>query len=111
MPPSAEPSPSGAVFGGGPIAVVPVPSGRSGRSVAQPFGPVVLGADVSLTGIGLDALGMLGPFAVPGFIVAASSLLLLIILFQVVGAAVWLPIVRRRIGAFNVAPKRPRPHR
>jgi hypothetical protein len=88
-----------------------VASGRPGRNVTQPFGPVVLGADVSLSGIGLDALGMLGPFAVPGFIAAASSIILiLIILLQSLGAAVWIPIVRRRIGAFNVAPKRPRPH-
>ena len=73
---------------------------------------MVLGSDVSLTGIGLDALGMLGPFAVPGFIAVASSIvLLLIILLQAIGAAVWLPIVRRRIGAFNVSPKRPRPDR
>ncbi len=108
--PTVTPDPSGGVFGGGPIAVVPAPSGRPGRSVAQPFGPVVLGSDVSLTGIGLDALGMLGPFAVPGFIAAASSIvILLIILLQAIGAAVWLPIVRRRIGAFNVAPKRTRP--
>jgi hypothetical protein len=77
--------------------------------VGQPFEPVVLGTDMSLTGIGLDGLGMLGPFVVPGFIAAASSIvLLLIILLQAIGAAVWLPIVRRRIGAFNVAPKRPR---
>jgi hypothetical protein len=78
--------------------------------VAQPFGPPLQGTDVSLSGIGLDALGMLGPFVVPGFIAAASSIVLLIILLQVVGAAVWLPIVRRRIGAFHVgAPKRTRP--
>lgn len=78
--------------------------------MAQPFGPVVLGSDVSLTGIGLDGLGMLGPFAVPGFIAVASSIvLILIILLQAIGAAVWLPIVRRRIGTFNVAPKRTRP--
>jgi hypothetical protein len=110
--PSVTPDPSAGVFGGGPIAVVPVASGRPGRNVAQPFEPVVLGADVSLTGIGLDALGMLGPFVVPGFIAAASSIVLLLIIFlQAVGAAVWVPIVRRRIGAFNVTPKRPRPHR
>lgn len=108
--PSVAPEPSAGGLGGGPIAVVPAPSSRPGRNVGQPFGPVVLGSDVSLTGIGLDALGMLGPFAVPGFIAVASSIvLLLIILLQAIGAAVWLPIVRRRIGAFNVAPKRTRP--
>ncbi len=110
--PNVTPEPSDGVLGGGPIAIAPVASGRPGRNVGQPFGPVVLGTDVSLTGIGLDGLGMLGPFVVPGFIVAASSIvLLLIILLQAVGAAVWLPIVRRRIGAFNVVRrKRPRSH-
>ena len=45
---------------------------------------------------------MIGPFLVPGFIVGASSVvLLLIILLQAIGAAVWLPIVRRRIGDFS----------
>jgi hypothetical protein len=107
-PPSAGPSPSDGGLGG-PIAIVPRASGRPGQSVAQPFGPPLSGvSDVSMSGIGLDALGMLGPFLVPGFIVGASSIvLLLIILLQAVGAAVWLPIVRRRIGDFSLGrPKR-----
>ena len=91
---------------------MPRASGRPGQSVAQPFGPPLSGvSDVSMSGVGLDALGMLGPFLVPGFIVGASSIvLLLIILLQAVGAAVWLPIVRRRIGDFSLGrPKRTGP--
>jgi hypothetical protein len=111
---TSAPLPSDGGFGGGPIAIVPVGSRPPGQSVAEPFAPPVnAGTDISLSGIGLDALGMIGPFVVPGFIVGASSLLLLlIVLLQAVGAAVWLPIVRRRIGDFSLGrPKRSTPQR
>lgn len=111
---TTAPLPSGGPFGGGPIGIVPVASLPPGRSVAEPFGPAVAaGTEVSFSGVGLDALGMIGPFLVPGFIVGASSfVLVLIILVQAIGAAVWLPIVRRRIGGFSLGPpKRPTPQR
>jgi hypothetical protein len=107
-PPSSAPTPTGsAPLGGGPIAIVPVPTDRPGRTTGQPFGPPLSGSDVSLSGMGLDGLGMLGPFIVPGFLVAASGLLvLLILLLQAGGAAIWLPIVRRRIGDFRLGTRR-----
>lgn len=111
---TTPPLPSGGPFGGGPIGIVPVASLPPGRSVAEPFGPAVAaGTEVSFSGVGLDALGMIGPFLVPGFIVGASGfVILLIILLQAIGAAVWLPIVRRRIGDFSLGqPKPPTPQR
>ncbi|HEX7472991.1 MAG TPA: hypothetical protein VF323_07895 [Candidatus Limnocylindrales bacterium] len=106
--PSPSPSPSG--FGVEPIVVGPLATTRPGQTTAEPFGALTR-TDIALSGMGLDLLGMLGPFVVPGFIAAASGLaLLLVLLLQVLGAAVWLPIVRRRIGSFSLgAPKRAGP--
>ena len=47
-------------------------------------------------------MALIAPFVVPGFIAAASGfLLILLLLAQALGALAWLPIVRRRIGAFG----------
>lgn len=51
--------------------------------------------------------GLIGPFIVPGFLAAASGfLIILLMLAQTVGALVWLPVVRRRVGSFGIR----RPH-
>jgi hypothetical protein len=48
------------------------------------------------------AIGLIAPFVVPGFIAAASGLLLILLLLaQALGALAWLPLVRRRVGAFG----------
>ena len=49
------------------------------------------------------AVGLIRPFVVPGFIAAVSGfLLILLLLAQALGALAWLPLVRRRIGAFGI---------
>ena len=55
----------------------------------------------------MDILASLGVFAwaVPGALLAAPGLLLiLVILAQSMGALAWLPIVRRKIGGFRPDP-------
>ena len=48
-------------------------------------------------------MGLIRPFVVPGFIAAVSGfLLILLLLAQALGALAWLPLVRRRIGAFGI---------
>jgi hypothetical protein len=53
--------------------------------------------------VGFDgAIGIIGPFIVPGLLAAGSGLLLiLLMLAQAVGTLVWLPVVRRRVGSFG----------
>ena len=47
-------------------------------------------------------IGIIGPFVVPGFLAAASGLLLiLLMLAQALGTLAWLPVVRRRVGSFG----------
>jgi hypothetical protein len=53
------------------------------------------------------AVGLIGPFVVPGFLAAASgSLLILLMLAQAVGTLAWLPVVRRRVGSFGIGRNR-----
>jgi len=53
------------------------------------------------------AVGIIGPFVVPGFLAAASGfLLILLMLAQALGALAWLPVVRRRVGSFGISPRR-----
>ena len=53
------------------------------------------------------AVGIIGPFVVPGFLAAASGfLLILLMLAQALGALAWLPVVRRRVGSFGMRPGR-----
>ena len=52
-------------------------------------------------------IGIIGPFVVPGFLAAASGLLIiLLMLVQALGAVAWLPVARRRVGSFGIGPKR-----
>jgi hypothetical protein len=53
------------------------------------------------------AIGIIGPFVVPGFFAAASGfLLIMLMLAQALGALAWLPVVRRRVGSFGMRPGR-----
>jgi hypothetical protein len=64
------------------------------------------GVDGSVTIEG-GAVGIIGPFVVPGFLAAASGfLLILLMLAQALGALAWLPVVRRRVGSFGINPRR-----
>ena len=61
-------------------------------------------ADSSFSGLGMVVMATLGVFAwaVPGALLAAPGLLLIVvILAQSMGALAWLPIVRRKIGGFG----------
>ena len=62
-------------------------------------------AQPPVAGLGLGTQIGLGVFewAVPGVILTGPGLLLLILIAaQATGALAWLPIVRRKIGAFGV---------
>ena len=64
------------------------------------------GADGSVTFAG-GGIGIIGPFVVPGFLAAASGLLIiLLMLVQALGAVAWLPVARRRVGSFGIGLKR-----
>ncbi len=93
---SAVPS-TGVLIAPGPLFSAP-PSGPRGPSSFDI--PVGLGGTVDLDGGGI---GIIGPFVVPGFLAAASGLLLiLLMLAQTLGALAWLPVVRRRVGSFGI---------
>jgi hypothetical protein len=48
-------------------------------------------------------------WAVPSLVLTAPGLLLLLaILAQIGGAAAWLPVVRRKLGAFGIGRRRQR---
>jgi hypothetical protein len=66
--------------------------------------PPIAGGTVTLEG---GAIGIIGPFVVPGFLAAASgSLIILLMLANALGTLAWLPVVRRRIGSFGFGPHR-----
>ena len=96
--PSASPSPSTSTL----IAPVPVASAPP----AGPREPSSFDISAGLNGlVGLEggAIGFIGPFVVPGFLAAASGLLLILLLLaQTVGTLAWLPVVRRRVGSFGI---------
>jgi hypothetical protein len=97
---SAPPSPS-ALSAPGPVSGAPPPGPRPPRRFDIPAG-----VDGTVTFAG-GGIGIIGPFVVPGFLAAASSLLLiLLMLAQALGALAWLPVVRRRVGSFGIGPKR-----
>jgi hypothetical protein len=89
--PSESPPVAPATIGGAP----PIdPRGPAGLVV-----PNGLDGTVSLDG---GAIGIIGPFVVPGFLAAASgSLLIFLMLAQALGTLAWLPVVRRRVGSFG----------
>ncbi|MEA2578860.1 MAG: type secretion system secreted protein VgrG [Chloroflexota bacterium] len=99
--PSARPSPS-APSALGAVTSAPPP----GSPLARGF-DIPAGVDGTVTFAG-GGIGIIGPFVVPGFLAAASSLLLiLLMLAQALGALAWLPVVRRRVGSFGIGPRRP----
>ena len=60
--------------------------------------------DSRLVATSLMRLDGLLVWAVPSFALAVPGLLLLLaVLAQVLGAAAWLPVVRRKLGAFGFA--------
>ena len=62
--------------------------------------PAGVGGTVTLDG---GAIGLIGPFIVPGFLAAASGfLIILLMLAHALGALAWLPVVRRRVGSFGI---------
>jgi type VI secretion system secreted protein VgrG len=99
--PSARPSPS-APSALGAVTSAPPPGSPLPRGFDIPAG-----VDGTVTFAG-GGIGIIGPFVVPGFLAAASSLLLiLLMLAQALGALAWLPVVRRRVGSFGIGPRRP----
>ncbi len=95
---AASPSPA---VGPGPVGSQPPLDPRPPPLFVIP--PDVTGT-VTLQG---GALGFIGPFVVPGFLAAASGfLIILLMLAQALGALVWLPIVRRRVGSFGIRRRR-----
>lgn len=98
--PSTPPSP-GALIAQGNISSPPA------RPPTRPTGfdiPVGVEGSVALEG---GAIGIIGPFVVPGFFAAASGfLLIMLMLAQALGALAWLPVVRRRVGSFGMRPGR-----
>lgn len=83
--------PPGTGTAGGPD-ILTIPTGDSGQVTAT---------------FGGGLTGLLGPFVVPSFLAAATgSLVILLMLTQALGGLVWLPVVRRRIGAFGLRRRR-----
>ena len=97
--PSAEAS-SPVIVGPGTVgSPPPIGPRRPGFDVPE-------GVDGTVTLDG-GAIGIIGPFIVPGFLAAASGfLLILLMLAQALGALAWLPVVRRRVGSFGMRPGR-----
>jgi len=97
--PSAQPSP-GEVIAPGTVGGPP-PGPRRPNAFDI---PAALDGSVTFEG---GAVGLIGPFVVPGFLAAASGfLLILLMLAQALGALAWLPVVRRRVGSFGIGPRR-----
>ena len=68
-------------------------------------------ADLPAADLALAAMGEFGPliWAVPGLVLAVPGLVLILaVIAQVVGGAIWLPVVRRRVGSFGIARARAR---
>lgn len=104
--PSQPVASDGGPSGGGP-SVLPGGLGTVGSPSPPDLPPPPLvfvitpGAPGSVS-IDGGAIGLIGPFVVPGFLAAASGLLLILLLLaQALGALAWLPLVRRRVGAFG----------
>ena len=62
--------------------------------------PVDVSLAASVSGLGLS-------WVVPNLVLTVPGLLLVLVIgAQAVGGALWLPIVRRRVGSFNVLGRR-----
>lgn len=97
-PPTGTPAPSasGHTAAQGPIGSPP-------PAASPPL--LFLIPDDALGGVTVEggAVGLLGPFVVPGFLAVASGwVIILLMLAQAFGALAWLPVVRRRVGAFGI---------
>jgi hypothetical protein len=70
------------------------------------------GTNVSLTSGFATPFGDSFAWAVPGLVLSVPGLLIVLfaILAQTLGAVAWLPMVRRRIGGFEVERKRTPEH-
>lgn len=79
-----------------------------------PADPGSLSADAAGVDVAATMLGHFGPAAwlVPGLAFSVPWLVVILtILAQVAGGLAWLPIVRRKIGAFGLRSESPaRPH-
>jgi hypothetical protein len=92
-------------------AVVVAPPGDDG-----PAGPLRIGRETDGSAssgpeidVSLAAIAGLGTltWAVPGLVLAVPGLLLVLaVLAQAVGGVLWLPVIRRRIGAFGLGGRR-----
>ncbi len=73
-----------------------------------PGGDAAAGTNVSLTSGFTTPFGDGFAWAVPGLVLSVPGLLIVLfaILAQALGAAAWLPVVRRRIGGFEVERQR-----
>ena len=102
-----EPSPSPDAHASPTVIVGPGTIGSPPPTVPRRAGfDIPAGLDDPVTFDG-GAVGIIGPFVVPGFLAAASSfLLILLMLAQALGALAWLPVVRRRVGSFGLGPGR-----
>ena len=95
----STPAPSSSPSIGVGVVIPPVDAGPPLLFVIPP-----VDATVTVDGGGL---GSIGPFIVPGFLAAASGLLIiLLLLVQALGALAWLPTVRRRVGSFGLRGQR-----
>jgi hypothetical protein len=89
---------SGGSGSNGPAASEP-PITRPFELPGDPAQPPISGLDFGTSQVGLGVF----EWAVPGVILTGPGLLLLILIAaQATGALAWLPVVRRKIGAFGV---------
>ena len=107
------PAPTASASTASPLTASAAPSsspiiapGPIGSAPPGPREPSSFDIPAELNGmVGFDggAIGFIGPFVVPGFLAAASGLLLILLLLaQTVGTLAWLPVVRRRVGSFGI---------
>jgi hypothetical protein len=89
--------------GSGPGDAGPGSRLRIGR---DPEGGGVTGQEIDMSFAAMESLGNLS-WAVPSLVLAVPGLLLVLaVLAQAVGGALWLPVIRRRIGSFGVGSRR-----
>jgi hypothetical protein len=106
--PSGSSGGSGATPGATPAGTRPIPSPTADSGLAMPAGPTGPSSGgtppITLTSGFETPMGDGFEWAVPGLVLSVPGLLivLLAIAVQLLGAAAWLPIVRRRVGAFGL---------
>jgi hypothetical protein len=61
------------------------------------------GGPISFNGATLGFAGQLFAWVVPGLLLTVPGLLVVVaVQFQILGGAAWLPVVRRRVGGFEL---------